>query len=214
MIRGRAGAPRRLPRSCSPPRRRSWRQAPPSPSSTKLGRIDFPTSGTPDAQAQFLTGALLLHSFEFEDAATAFRKARGDRARLRHGVLGRGDDVQPPALGGAGPRRRAEGAREARRDTRGAAREGADGAREDVSRRRRGPVRRRRQAGAGPRVCRSHAAAARAIPGRPRRRELLRALDPRRQRGQARHRRVHEGRGDRRGGLREEPASTPAPPTT
>ncbi len=43
--------------------------------SGKLGRIDFPTSGTPDAQAHFLTGALLLHSFEFEDAATEFRKA-------------------------------------------------------------------------------------------------------------------------------------------
>ena len=50
-------------------------QAPPSPSSNKLGRIDFSTSGTPDAQAHFLTGALLLHSFEFEDAATEFRKA-------------------------------------------------------------------------------------------------------------------------------------------
>ena len=48
-------------------------QAPPS--SDKLGRIDFPTSGTPDAQADFLTGALLLHSFEFEDAATEFRSA-------------------------------------------------------------------------------------------------------------------------------------------
>ncbi len=51
-------------------------QAPPSPSSDKLGRIEFLTSGTPDAQAHFLTGALLLHSFEFEDAATEFRKAQ------------------------------------------------------------------------------------------------------------------------------------------
>jgi len=44
--------------------------------SGKLGKIDFPTSGSPDAQAHFLTGALLLHSFEFEDAAAAFRQAQ------------------------------------------------------------------------------------------------------------------------------------------
>ena len=51
-------------------------QAPPPPSSARLGKIDFATSGSPAAQAQFLTGALLLHSFEFEDAAAAFRKAQ------------------------------------------------------------------------------------------------------------------------------------------
>ena len=48
-------------------------QAPPP--SARLGKIDFETSGSPTSQAQFLNGALLLHSFEFEDAATAFRKA-------------------------------------------------------------------------------------------------------------------------------------------
>jgi tetratricopeptide (TPR) repeat protein len=41
-----------------------------------LGRIDFPTSGRPEAQARFLRGALLLHSFEFEDAAEEFRQAQ------------------------------------------------------------------------------------------------------------------------------------------
>ncbi|MGH9368033.1 MAG: tetratricopeptide repeat protein [Thermoanaerobaculia bacterium] len=41
-----------------------------------LGRIDFPTSGSPEAQAHFLRGALLLHSFEYEDAAAEFRRAR------------------------------------------------------------------------------------------------------------------------------------------
>jgi tetratricopeptide (TPR) repeat protein len=41
-----------------------------------LGSIDFPNSGTPAAQAPFLRGVLLLHSFEYEDAAKAFREAQ------------------------------------------------------------------------------------------------------------------------------------------
>ncbi len=40
-----------------------------------LGRIDFPTSGSAEAQKHFLRGALLLHSFEFDDAAEEFRAA-------------------------------------------------------------------------------------------------------------------------------------------
>jgi len=42
----------------------------------RLGRIDFPTSGVPGAQETFVQGVLLLHSFEYEDAATAFREAQ------------------------------------------------------------------------------------------------------------------------------------------
>lgn len=42
----------------------------------QLGRIDFSTSGSPAAQAHFLRGALLLHSFEYEDAAAEFREAQ------------------------------------------------------------------------------------------------------------------------------------------
>src|SRR5256886_17127189 len=42
-----------------------------------LGTIDFPTSGAPAAQAQFVRGVLLLHSFEYRDAALAFRQAQG-----------------------------------------------------------------------------------------------------------------------------------------
>lgn len=42
-----------------------------------LGRIDFPNSGKPAAQAPFLQGVMLLHSFEYEDAARAFREAQG-----------------------------------------------------------------------------------------------------------------------------------------
>jgi tetratricopeptide (TPR) repeat protein len=41
-----------------------------------LGRIDFPTSGSAEAQKHFLRGALLLHSFEFDDAAEEFRQAQ------------------------------------------------------------------------------------------------------------------------------------------
>jgi tetratricopeptide (TPR) repeat protein len=41
-----------------------------------LGRIDFPNSGNAAAQAPFIRGVLLLHSFEYEDAAKAFREAQ------------------------------------------------------------------------------------------------------------------------------------------
>ncbi len=40
-----------------------------------LGQTDFPTSAKPEAQAPFMRGLLLLHSFEYEDAAQAFREA-------------------------------------------------------------------------------------------------------------------------------------------
>ncbi|MEM7350544.1 MAG: hypothetical protein AAF657_07045 [Acidobacteriota bacterium] len=41
----------------------------------RLGRIDFPTSGTPEAQEYFLHGVLNLHSFEYLDARAAFERA-------------------------------------------------------------------------------------------------------------------------------------------
>jgi tetratricopeptide (TPR) repeat protein len=40
-----------------------------------LGKIDFPTSGAAAAQPEFERGVLLLHSFEYDDAAAAFREA-------------------------------------------------------------------------------------------------------------------------------------------
>ncbi len=40
-----------------------------------LGEIDFPTSGSPNAQKHFIQGVLLLHSFEYPDARRAFRHA-------------------------------------------------------------------------------------------------------------------------------------------
>jgi len=44
--------------------------------SNKLGRIAFPNSGTKGAQPAFIKGVLLLHSFEYDDAAAAFREAQ------------------------------------------------------------------------------------------------------------------------------------------
>jgi tetratricopeptide (TPR) repeat protein len=41
-----------------------------------LGRISFPTSGSAPAQAPFVRGVLLLHSFEYDDAIEAFRQAQ------------------------------------------------------------------------------------------------------------------------------------------
>ena len=44
--------------------------------SANLGRIDFPTSGSPEAQKHFIEGVLFLHNFEFEDSVEAFRRAQ------------------------------------------------------------------------------------------------------------------------------------------
>ena len=41
-----------------------------------LGKIDFPTSGSEAAQEHFIKGTLLLHSFEYEDAAEAYQQAQ------------------------------------------------------------------------------------------------------------------------------------------
>ena len=42
----------------------------------RLGSVDFPNSGAPAAQESFLRGVALLHSFEYTDAAEAFREAQ------------------------------------------------------------------------------------------------------------------------------------------
>ena len=46
------------------------------PTSAQLGQTEFPNSGTAEAQQPFLDGLLLLHSFEYEDARTSFKRAR------------------------------------------------------------------------------------------------------------------------------------------
>ena len=43
---------------------------------SQLGDISFPNSGAAAAQEPFLRGMLLLHSFEYDDAAAAFRDAQ------------------------------------------------------------------------------------------------------------------------------------------
>ena len=42
----------------------------------ELGKITFPTSGKADAQPAFIRGVLLLHSFQYELAAAAFKTAQ------------------------------------------------------------------------------------------------------------------------------------------
>lgn len=43
---------------------------------SKLGTLEFPNSGSRAAQEPFLRGVLLLHNFEYDDAAAAFREAQ------------------------------------------------------------------------------------------------------------------------------------------
>ncbi len=46
------------------------------PQEARLGSIDFPNSGSHAAQADFIRGVLLLHSFEYVPSAEAFRAAQ------------------------------------------------------------------------------------------------------------------------------------------
>ena len=50
--------------------------AAPRAQQASLGQIDFPTSASGQAQDAFIRGVLLLHSFEYEPAAEAFREAQ------------------------------------------------------------------------------------------------------------------------------------------
>src|SRR6185503_4688888 len=42
---------------------------------SQLGRVEFPTSGSPKAQQHFLRGLAALHSFWYEEAIEAFRES-------------------------------------------------------------------------------------------------------------------------------------------
>ena len=46
-----------------------------SPAPTKLGKIEFPTSSSGEAQQYFLRGVAALHSFWYEEALQAFRRS-------------------------------------------------------------------------------------------------------------------------------------------
>ena len=43
---------------------------------SQYGQTSFPNSGAADAQAAFMQGLLMLHSFEYSDARDAFREAQ------------------------------------------------------------------------------------------------------------------------------------------
>ena len=42
---------------------------------SQLGRVEFPTSGSKEAQSHFLRGLAALHSFWYEEALEAFRES-------------------------------------------------------------------------------------------------------------------------------------------
>lgn len=46
------------------------------PKSDQLGEIDFPNTGKPEAQADFIRGVKLLHNFQYEGAIEAFKAAQ------------------------------------------------------------------------------------------------------------------------------------------
>jgi tetratricopeptide (TPR) repeat protein len=50
--------------------------AAPSHAASDLGKVDFPTSGSPAAQEHFLRGVAALHNFWYDEAADAFREAQ------------------------------------------------------------------------------------------------------------------------------------------
>src|SRR6185312_8628991 len=55
---------------------------------SELGKVDFPTSGSPKAQEFFLRGLAALHSFWYEEAAEAFREATNTDPEFMMGYWG------------------------------------------------------------------------------------------------------------------------------
>ena len=83
---------------------------------TQLGKVNFQTSCTPAAQAHFLRGVAMLHSFWLDAAIKEFTEAAAGRPHLRDRRLGCRDGVDGQSLGraaeSAGPEGRVGGARE------------------------------------------------------------------------------------------------------
>ena len=65
----------------------------------QLGVISFPNSGGAAAQEPFLRGVLLLHSFEYDDAAAAFRAAQAADASFALAYWGEGLTHYRPVWG-------------------------------------------------------------------------------------------------------------------
>ncbi|HEX9944524.1 MAG TPA: tetratricopeptide repeat protein [Thermoanaerobaculia bacterium] len=88
-----------------------------------LGKVDFPTSGSPAAQAHFLRGVAALHSFWYDEAADAFRAAQkaepgfamaywGEAMTYNHPIWSEQDrDAALAALARLAPTREARAAR-------------------------------------------------------------------------------------------------------
>src|SRR6185295_17105004 len=55
---------------------------------SKLGRVEFPTSGSERAQAHFLRGLAALHSFWYEEAIEAFLESTKDEPDFAMGYWG------------------------------------------------------------------------------------------------------------------------------
>ena len=53
---------------------------------SQLGRVEFPTSGSKEAQTHFLRGLAALHSFWYEEALDAFRESFGYEWFIHLGV--------------------------------------------------------------------------------------------------------------------------------
>ena len=137
----------------------------------ELGTITFETSGAPAAQPKFLEGVKALHSFQFDEAAVAFREAKTRRPELCARLLGRSDEPQPPALGATGPQAANVCSNRSHRRAR-RAREGAGRRSAPCSRRTKSSLRRRRQARARPRVLPGTRRDLRALSRRSRNRDM------------------------------------------
>ena len=75
----------------------------------RFGVVSFANSGAPSAQPAFLRGLALLHNFEYDDAAAAFREAQkrdphfamaywGEAMTHNHGIWREQDSVKARAI--------------------------------------------------------------------------------------------------------------------
>ncbi len=68
---------------------RSLAEQPPHATPTpRLGAVEFPTSGNPEAQRHFLRGVAAMHSFWYEEALNAFRKSTTTQPDFAMGYWG------------------------------------------------------------------------------------------------------------------------------
>ena len=62
-------------------------------SDQSLGAVSFANSGSPAAQADFLTGLAQLHNFQYPPSGRGISASSVARLKFRDGLLGRGDDL-------------------------------------------------------------------------------------------------------------------------